>query len=416
MIFESFQTFSDSALQSDFFAGGVALGAFGAVIAVLRILCAKISTFMRRRIWVSLTLDNQNSAYRYLCIWMEETGVFKRSKHLRMTDSGWSRGTKGYAPGSGRHWFISGGRLCYLYRDVSDRTKVGRSHNQRLMETLTVKVLFGSVSTVLGWVDAGKEISERKDHEGPKIHLLKGDYWDEMGSLPERDLDSVLVDDNRIKDMVADMRWFYDAQEWYAQRGVPWRRGYLLYGPPGTGKSSLIRALATELNKDVASLDVARTGLSDDDLRDAFLEVPKNAIIAIEDIDAVFVKRGDGDRRSSVSFSGLLNAIDGIASQEGRTLVMTTNHKEKLDPALIRDGRADVHLELGYVNAHTAGRLFDRFFPNHPEHRDVFCRNLKGMALNPSATQGWLLTNWNDIDKAASGVGLLPKEMQIAAQ
>ena len=262
---------------------------------------------------------------------------------------------------------------------------------------------------ILGWIDAGRIIAKNKDRVGPGLHILKGDYWDSVGDIPRRPLDTVLVDDDRIERLVADMRWFYSAQDWYVQRGVPWRRGYLLYGPPGTGKSSLIRALASELSLDIASLDVGRMGLSDDDLRDAMMEAPMKALIAIEDIDAVFVKRDGGEKRSGVSFSGLLNAIDGVAAQEGRALIMTTNHKDKLDPALIRDGRADVHMELGCVNAETAGRLFKRFFPDELKHCERFKVSLEDAFVNPSAVQGWLLSNSGDVERAASAEGLLSR-------
>jgi len=178
----------------------------------------------------------------------------------------------------------------------------------------------------------------------------------------------------------------------------------------------LIRALASELSLDIAGLDVGRMGLSDDDLRDAMMEAPKKALIAIEDIDAVFVKRDGGEKRTGVSFSGLLNAIDGVAAQEGRALIMTTNHKEKLDPALIRDGRADVHMELGYINAKTAARLFKRFFPDELEYREQFRAALGDAFVNPSAVQGWLLSNSGDVAQAASAKGLLSKVTSIAAE
>ena len=58
----------------------------------------------------------------------------------------------------------------------------------------------------------------------------------------------------------------------------------------------------------------------------------------LEDVDAIFVERKAQSEKGGVTFSGLLNAIDGVASQEGRIFIMTTNHIEKLDPALIRPG------------------------------------------------------------------------------
>ena len=63
------------------------------------------------------------------------------------------------------------------------------------------------------------------------------------------------------------------------------------------------------------------------------------------------------------SFSGLLNALDGVAAQEGRVVFMTTNHREVLDPALIRPGRIDVAFELSYAGVDELRRMIERFFP-----------------------------------------------------
>lgn len=270
---------------------------------------------MLRRVWVSLTLDNRSPAYRHFMIWMDHNGVLAGSKHMRPTDGNWATGTKGYAP------------------------PAGAAHNLRPMETLTITGLFGDVPMIVGWIDAGCPLAQTKDRSGPGLHVLKGEYWEAAGDIPRRALDTILIDDDRVQRVLADMRWSYAAQDWYAQRGVPWRRGYLLFGPPGTGKSSLIRALASELSLDIATLDVGQSTPTDDDLREAMTHAPKRALIAIEDVDAMLTLRDSGDKRSGVSFSGLLNAIDGVAAQEGRALIMTTNHRDRLEPALIRPGR-----------------------------------------------------------------------------
>lgn len=413
---EAFDQFLTSALTSDFFAGGVALGAFGVAAAFLRLSFMALYRVVDRRVWASLTLDNRTAAYRHFCIWMEQNSVLSHSRHVRMTDGKWARGTKGYAPAPGRHWFFWRGKLCRLERDIKEKSKVGTSHNQRPMEVLNVIVLFGKVETILGWIAEGRAISRTKDRIGPGLHILKGDWWDHVGDVPRRSIDTVLVDDDRIDKVLKDMRWFYGANSWYADRGVPWRRGYLFFGPPGTGKSSLIRALASELSLDIASLDIGRANLTDDDLREAMMCAPKGSLIAIEDVDAVFTQREGGEKRSGVSFSGLLNAIDGVAAQEGRALVMTTNHKEKLDPALIRPGRADVHTHLGLVNAATARRLFERFFPGDRDLAGVFEQRLGSQRRSPAQIQGWLLANSDNPMIAAQASGLKGLIQDIAAE
>jgi mitochondrial chaperone BCS1 len=83
----------------------------------------------------------------------------------------------------------------------------------------------------------------------------------------------------------------------------------------------------------------------------------------VEDVDAFFNAREKVESKIEVSFSGLLNAMDGVAAQEGRILILTTNHREKLDAALIRPGRIDKQLELANATAEQAKALFLRFFP-----------------------------------------------------
>lgn len=413
---DAFDQFLTSALTSDFFAGGLALGAFGVAAAFLRIAFMAMYRVIVRRVWVSLTLDNRSAAYRHFCIWMEQNNVLSHSRHVRMMDGKWARGTKGYAPAPGRHWFFWRGKICRLERDINEKSKVGTSHNQRPMEVLNVTVLFGKVETILGWIAEGRTLSQTRDRIGPGLHILKGDWWDHVGDVPRRSINTVLVDDDRIEKVLDDMRWFYGASDWYAERGVPWRRGYLFYGPPGTGKSSLIRALASDLSLDIASLDIGRATLTDDDLREAMMCAPKGSLIAIEDVDAVFTQREGGEKRSGVSFSGLLNAIDGVAAQEGRALVMTTNHKERLDPALIRPGRADVHTELGLVGAVTARRLYERFFPGEGDLAGVFEARLGHQKHSPAQIQGWLLANSADPKIAAQAWELVSLKQDMAAE
>jgi chaperone BCS1 len=236
-----------------------------------------------------------------------------------------------------------------------------------------------------------------------------------MGALQGRGLDSVLCDDDRLTAIAADLRRFLSAQDWYLQRGIPWRRGYLLYGPPGTGKSSALRALATDLQLDLALIDLCRPGLTDDDLRELMFCAPASAIIAMEDVDAVFRGREAADQKGGISFSGLLNAIDGVAAQEGRALVMTTNHREKLDPALIRPGRADVQVEIGLIGAATAARLFLRFFPDEAAAATRFATRIGDRRLTGAEVQGWLLAHADTPAAASEAAGLFPPVL-IAAE
>jgi chaperone BCS1 len=120
----------------------------------------------------------------------------------------------------------------------------------------------------------------------------------------------------------------------------------------GCGKTSFAQVLASELKLDICILNMSQKDLTDNSLAANLRDAPDKAIILLEDVDAIFVERTSASDKSGrntnsgISFSGLLNAIDGVAAQEGRIFFMTTNHVEKLDPALIRPGRCDVKVRL----------------------------------------------------------------------
>ncbi|CAN0861624.1 Protein HYPER-SENSITIVITY-RELATED 4 [Linum grandiflorum] len=167
-----------------------------------------------------------------------------------------------------------------------------------------------------------------------------------------------LAMDAEVKNMVlTDLDRFLKRKDYYRKVGKAWKRGYLLYGPPGTGKSSLIAAMANYLHFDIYDLELTQLS-RDAELRRLLIATPNRSILVVEDIDCTIDLKDRSDQNSyngeqnqeRVSLSGLLNFIDGLWSSCGdeRIIVFTTNHKEKLDPALLRPGRMDVHINLSY--------------------------------------------------------------------
>ncbi|CAI9777531.1 unnamed protein product [Fraxinus pennsylvanica] len=190
--------------------------------------------------------------------------------------------------------------------------------------------------------------------------------------------DTLALEPNKKEEIIKDLIRFTEAKDYYAKIGKAWKRGYLLYGPPGTGKSTMIAAMANLLKYDVYDLEL--TAVKDNtELRKLLIDTSNKSIIVIEDIDcsldltgqrekkektddekkeekdkdpvkAEVKKRDENNQNSQVTLSGLLNFIDGLWSACGgeRIIVFTTNYVEKLDPALIRRGRMDMHIELSY--------------------------------------------------------------------
>jgi chaperone BCS1 len=89
-------------------------------------------------------------------------------------------------------------------------------------------------------IDDAIDYSTEKENNLLKIYQVHrwGDQWEECQQKKGRTLDSVVLDSNVAETVINDIKRFMDSGDWYASKGVPYRRGYLLYGPPGTGKTS----------------------------------------------------------------------------------------------------------------------------------------------------------------------------------
>lgn len=262
-----------------------------------------------------------------------------------------------YLPGPGWHWAHYRGGIIVL------RYKVNRQENVRRPSREV---------TLYQWrvpKDTAKELAEvgyRLSGEGDTLRVYQWSDrdWDLVRTTRRRGAQSIILEN--LTDIEEDVKAFVNARVWYRNMGIPHRRGLLFYGPPGNGKSTMGMYLAGMLKVDAYVINLSAVGMSDTSFAAALGEVPVGAVVIMEDIDAAMLNR-DATAGKSLTFSGVLNALDGPTAADGRLLVITTNHPERLDPALIRPGRVDRMFELPNATQSQAERLFLRFFDNAPE-------------------------------------------------
>jgi chaperone BCS1 len=224
-------------------------------------------------------------------------------------------------------------------------------------------------------------------------------FWHRRAAVSTRPMDSVVLQSDTKHKLLADLEEFLgpDTRQWYHDHGIPHKRGYLFHGVPGTGKTSLIQAVAGKFEYNVCYIHLSHPRLTDDSLREAVNQSPKRSLLVLEDVDAVFGRnREKFIKDSPLTFSGLLNSIDGIGKADGQIFILTTNHRERLNPALIRNGRADVHIQFNYATDEQIAGMFTRFYPLttgklvHEFVRDLRAA-LRGREVSPAALQHFFI-------------------------
>ena len=233
-----------------------------------------------------------------------------------------------------------------------------------------------------------------------KIYINNADgKWIPQESNNKRKIDTVILPDDKLEDIKQDIDDFIESEDWYHDRDIQYTRGYLLYGHPGTGKTSLIKGMSTFTKRHMHYL-MLNNIKSDNELLELLRKIEYNkTILIIEDIDCMTeiirnrtnndskkdkndelekykqkykklkenqkhnnLLRDNIEENSNLTLSGLLNALDGVFNNDGRIMIMTTNHPEVLDDALIRSGRVDRKIQFDFCTREQIKNIYKMMF------------------------------------------------------
>lgn len=381
-------------------AGAVSLWGLGLVTWVFRKIPMKLISKLHGQLTTTLTFDNTELGwarenYASFMEWFMRNRFSHYSRNLalqsygpqffdRHTGKDGNRNAADVAIGDGNHFFLYKRRLFLMNRRTVE--KQGRD-NIIYLVTLT---MFGRNKAIM------QQLVDEFCHKFPenklKLMRFKSNYWADYAMLDRRELKTVIVDKTLKQSLVKTIEDFQQNEHWYLSRGLPWKKTFVLHGVPGTGKTSLIKALASHFNLNVCRLSL--NSLNDEMLEEALTNVPSASILAIEDFDSAKATHrrlamkdderelrpakvtydavgnprlelqaaGDAipknweepvdpmaklmENMEPLTLSGILNALDGIASLHGTLIFLTTNTLQDIDPAVIRKGRVDHIYEI----------------------------------------------------------------------
>ncbi|KAL0089250.1 P-loop containing nucleoside triphosphate hydrolase protein [Phycomyces blakesleeanus] len=389
---------------------GLQLAVIGGALAGARYFGGFLVDFLKKRVVVTASFDSRDESYSWVLNWLNEHPYSQRTTQFSVSTSITSSGSSSlgedrdkrfppvyFLPAPGIHLLMYNNRLLWLNRELSQNSAAAVTKSS--LERIHIST-FGRSRDVLQQLvlDAQQKFIDR-DLSRTVVFAADGyGNWRRTRSRPKRPLSTIVIPPCLKTQLVSDAKEFLVSEKWYSDRGIPYRRGYLLYGTPGSGKTSFVYSLAGELGLNIYVVSLSNKGLTDDTLGELVSGTPNRCILLVEDVDAAFVhrNRADGSGTNSVTFSGLLNAIDGVAAQEGRILCMTTNHKEKLDPALIRPGRIDVRVHFENATQEQARELFTKFYPGLTETEsrelsETFAARIPNLKFSMAHLQGFLM-------------------------
>ncbi len=401
------QTFKHTLAHNELAQGGLLIGILSALAMYARTIPQNLWSRLKARYTITVEVRGEDDAFPWMAAWLAAQPVGRNLRHLGIvTRYNEQMGGHNLKIGHDRDGDEINVRLVPLSGQVFLRFKghwliarpereERKGQNEQLLgfsHSLTFKMLSNARPIIPELLRQAYEFTAGQSDGRVEIYVPSYDGWNMAERRSARPLHSLIYEDTLLNDLQGDLKSFFDDRTWYTDMGIPYRRGYLLHGPPGNGKSSLVSALAGAFDMRVCVLNLSTPDLSDDRLNNLLGNLPRRALLLLEDIDAVFIGREPRAPTVKLSFNGLLNALDGVTASEGRITFMTTNDLAGLDAALIRPGRADRHLLIGNATQLQIVGMLKRFWPHWSEQEAwALAKQIPNGVLSMARVQEYLL-------------------------
>lgn len=367
----------------------ISMYGIGIATYLFRKIPSRIFYSIKSQFITTISIANYNISYDLFMKVLLGESKLRTIRSLRVSNGKWGDSNLTTTIGFGYHFIIYKKRLLFL----SITEKDSKSYEEKVTLQITK---FGRDHSFFNELISTVKKLDGKDPDEIKVFNYNPYVWEFISSIPKRSMDSIFIPSESKRKLLNALDRFTSNEKFYKDKGIPYQLGILLEGPPGTGKTSLVKAIASYLNANIASMSPSYLF----ELPKSLSSFNESSIMVIEDIDTSNITRErsvikiksaseiNKDESTDFSFSSLsdvLNSIDGILSIHGRVLIMTTNHLEKLDPALFRPGRVDVLIHVGYVTQETFNEFILSFFNKKVERefigKEVTISKLQGEYL-----------------------------------